>query len=64
MGKVQCKPQQLTPFEVGQVKAHMEHGLNAESIAERVYKADGKDTFGSTAIQNCMKLLATLVRWE
>ena len=57
-------PQQLTPFEVGQVKAHMEHGLSAESIAERIYKADGKDTFGPTAIQNCMNKLTEDPSWR
>ena len=55
---------QLSPFEMGQVKAHMEHGLSAASIRERVYKADGKTLFGETAIQNCMNKLAENPRWR
>ena len=57
-------PQQLTPFEVGQVKAHVEHGLSAAAIAERVFKADGKTTFGMTAIQNCINKLYANPGWR
>ena len=31
----------LTPFEVGQIKAHLHHGLGPTSIAALVVKADG-----------------------
>ena len=31
----------LTPFEVGQIKAHLDHGLAATAIAAIVKKADG-----------------------
>ena len=31
--------QQLTPFEVGQVKADVEHGLSALAISQKVCKA-------------------------
>jgi transposase len=55
---------QLTPFEIGQVKAHMEHGLSAASIAQRVFKKDGKSTFGPTAIQNCMSKLKEKPKWR
>ena len=40
--------QQLTPFEVGQVKAHVEHGLSALAISQKVCKADGKTKFGES----------------
>ena len=32
---------QLGPFEVGQIKAHIHHGLSAAAIARIVCKADG-----------------------
>ena len=41
---------QLSPFEVGQVKAHVEHGLSSAEIAKRVVKPDGKSKYGATAI--------------
>ena len=53
----------LTPFEVGQVKAHMEHGLGCTSIMKRVKRADGS-TFGETAIVNCMNKLKKTPRWR
>ena len=55
---------QLGPFEVGQVKAHMEHGLGCKKISERVLKADGKTPFGETAIVNCMSKLREDPSWR
>ena len=55
---------QLSPFEAGQVKAHMEHGLSAASIAKIVYKADGETLYGATAIQNCMNHLTEDPAWR
>ena len=55
---------QLSPFEVGQVKAHVEHGLSAAEIAKRVFKPDGKSKYGETAIQNCMNKLVANPRWK
>ena len=55
---------QLTPFEVGQVKAHLEHGLSGREIARRVFKADGKTTYGSQAILNCITKLTENPRWR
>lgn len=54
----------LTPFEVGQVKAHMEHGLGCAAIAKRVFRSDGKTTFGKTAIVNCMNKLRENSDWR
>ena len=55
---------QLTPFEVGQVKAHMEHGLGCTAIAQRVFRVDGKTPFGETAILNCMTKLQQNPNWR
>ena len=55
---------QLTPFEVGQVKAHLEHKLSAAEIARRVKRADGKTTFGETAIRNCIEKLEENPSWR
>ena len=55
---------QLSPFEVGQVKAHVEHGLSAAKIAERMVKADGQSTFHANAIQNCINKLGQQPEWR
>ena len=34
---------QLSAFEIGQIKAHVYHGLGAAQIARILVKADGKD---------------------
>ena len=47
----------LGPFELGQVKAHMEHGLGCAAIQKRVFKSDGKTLYSETAIVNAMKKL-------
>ena len=54
----------LTPFEAGQVKAHMEHGLGCTEIAKRICRSDGKTKFGETAIVNCMNKLKENKRWR
>ena len=54
----------LTPFEVGQVKAHMEHGLGCSAIAKRVFRSDGETPFGETAIVNCMNKLTKETDWR
>lgn len=55
---------QLGPFEVGQVKAHMEHGLGCTAISRKVMKSDGKTPFGETAIVNCMNKLKENPAWR
>ena len=47
----------LGPLELGQVKAHMEHGFGCAAIQKRAYKADGKILYGETAIVNAMSKL-------
>ena len=54
----------LGPFEAGQVKAHMEHGLGCVAIAGKVFRADGKTPFGNTAIVNCMNKLRENSLWR
>ena len=54
----------LTPFEAGQVKAHMEHGLGCTEIMNRVYRSDGKTKFGETTIVNCMNKLKKNKNWR
>ena len=55
---------QMSPFEVGQVKAHMEHGLGCTSIAKLVKKADGRTCFEEKAISNCMRKLRDCPEWR
>ena len=64
MSKQQMTTYQFTPFEVGQVKAHVEHGLSAAEVAKRVFKADGKSKFGEVAIHNCMTKLRENPGWR
>ena len=55
---------QLSPFEVGQIKAHLEHELSAAEISKRVFKPDGKTRFKETAIKNCIRKLQANPRWR
>ena len=45
------------PFELGQIKAHMEHGLGCGQIRDRVKKGDGKTLFSERAIVTAMNNL-------
>lgn len=55
---------QLGPFEVGQIKAHMEHGLGCTTIAEKIFKADGKTTFSENCICQAMRKLKANKKWR
>ena len=55
---------QFSPFEVGQVKAHMHHGLGAPRTAGIIFKADGKTRFSTSAVQGCMDKLLANPRWR
>lgn len=55
---------QLTPFEVGQVKAHMHHKLTALQISRIIFKGDGKSRFSENAIKNCMVALGADKKWK
>ena len=55
---------QLGPFEVGQIKAHVEHGLGCTTISGKIFKADGKTVFSETAVHNAMCKLQDNPAWR
>jgi hypothetical protein len=55
---------QLGPFEVGQIKAHMEHGLGCTTISTKIFKADGKTNFSENAIWEAMAKLKKNKGWR
>jgi len=55
---------QLGPFEVGQIKAHMEHGLGCTTIASKIFKADGKTNFSEYCIWAAMCKLKKNKSWR
>ena len=55
---------QLSPFEVGQIKAHMHHGCNAEAIRHLVTKADGKSLWTHQAISDTMRRIEDDRKWR
>ena len=52
-----CSMAHFTPFEVGQVKAHLHHGLGPGDIAKIIYKPDGKNRYSHTAVANIIAKL-------
>jgi len=54
----------FTPFEVGQVKAHLHHGLGPEAISQIVTKADGKTKFSHTAVSRVIDKLESDPTWR
>ena len=55
---------QMDQFDIGQIKAHMEHGLNATEIARRVKKQDGESTWTDRAVEYKMKQLKKRPYWR
>ena len=55
---------QLDRFDVGQVKAHMHHGLGSTSISQIMVKADGTSKFSEQAILDCMNKLKSNLKWR
>ena len=55
---------QLSPFEVGQVKAHIHHGLGPAEISRLIVKSDGQSTFSHTAISHCIAKLEADPLWR
>jgi hypothetical protein len=55
---------QLGPFEVGQIKAHMEHGLGCTTISQKIFKADGKSHFSENCIWTAMSKLEENESWR
>ena len=54
----------LSPFEVGQIKAHMYHGLGAAAISRIVVKADGKSHPSEHGVKDVMDKLAKKPGWR
>ena len=55
---------QFSPFEVGQVKAHLYHGLGPSQIAGIITKADGKTRFSHTAVASIIEKLKNDPKWR
>ena len=55
---------QFTPFEVGQVKAHLHHEMNPADIARIVLKPDGKTHYSVTTIHNIIDKLNNDPMWR
>ena len=58
-----CEMARLTPFEIGQIKAHAEHDLSAPSIAARVIKSDGQPV-GRQAVLDVLARLHADPKWR
>ena len=54
---------QLTPFELGQIKAHMHHGLGCRAIAD-IVEQPGGGHWGHTAIARAMPKLSADPEWR
>ena len=46
----------LGPFEVGQIKAHLHHGLSGADIVGILKKPDGKTTWSTQAVYDVQYL--------
>ena len=55
---------QLSPFDVGQVKAHLHYGLTAAAIARVMVKPDGKTHWGDDAIMAAVEKLEANPCWR
>jgi len=55
---------QLTPFEVGQIKAHAHHGLGPTAIARLLLKPDGKTHWSDQAIADALAALEADPEWR
>ena len=55
---------QFSPFEIGQIKAHMYHGFGAAQIARILVKADGKSQWSDKAVQNQIDKLEGEPTWR
>ena len=54
---------QLSPFYLGQKKAHAYHGLGASAIARILVKPDGKTHWSAQAVQDAIDKLAEKPKW-
>ena len=54
----------LGAFEVGQIKAHMHHGLSGADIVRIMKKPDGKTPWSQQAVYDAMNKLEENVEWR
>ena len=54
----------LSAFDVGQVKAHMHHGLSAAAISRIMRKSDGLSQWDEKSIQRVVDKLVKSPRWR
>ena len=47
----------LTPWEYGQIKTHMHHGLGGAEISRILLKPDGRNHWSETAIQVAVNII-------
>ena len=55
---------QFSPFEIGQIKAHVHHGLTAAAIARILVKRDGKSHWSDKAVQVQVAKLRRNPKWR
>ena len=55
---------QFSPFDIGQIKAHMHHGLGGAAISRILVKADGKSQWTEKACQDAVNKLNSDPSWR
>ena len=55
---------QFTPFEVGQIKAHVYHGMSGAAISRILVKPDGKSKWSEQAVQDALRKLEANPCWR
>ena len=55
---------QLSPFDIGQIKAHVHHGMSGAAISRLLRKPNGKDSWSETAIQDAINRLRAEPGWR
>ena len=54
----------MSPFDVGQIKAHLHHGLCAAAITRIMRKSDGINTWSPNAIKTAVDKLEADPNWR
>ena len=54
----------FTPFEIGQIKAHVYHGMSGAAISRILCKRDGKSHWSETAVQDVVNKLEDDPSWR
>ena len=58
------KTTQLDEFEVGQVRAYLQHKLGPATISKIIFRPDGKSQYSETPIADCIKKLKANPKWR